>query len=199
VRLAILEGGQRLRQRLALLALRVAGRADPDPVAKLSLYRPEFFGRAWLRFIEHAMRGSSAWSDADRELIGAFVSTLNSCPFCVGVHSGLAGLLTASTTGVLEDIRARPDVSSRLRATFDFLERVNTAPDEITEADIVELNSAGVSADAIADALYVAFQFNAINRIANAFDFRWADEADRMAYARGLRRIRYHIPGFVLE
>jgi hypothetical protein len=56
-----------------------------------------------------------------------------------------------------------------------------------------------VSDEAIADALYVCFLFNTINRIANAMDFRWNSEADRMKLAAGLNRIGYHTPEFLLH
>ena len=199
MRLTILQRGHRLRQRVALFAIWLVGRTEPDPVAKLSLYRPEFFGRSWVRLIESTMRGPSEWSDADRELMGAFVSRINECPFCVGIHEGTAALLTGSSSIAEQLERWRePDFDPRLGATLGLLEKVTIAPDRVSATDVAAVRAAGVSPPAIADALYICFLFNTVNRLANAFDFAWATEADRVKLARGLNRIRYHIPEFLL-
>ena len=118
-RLRILDHGHRLRQTLALRAIRVLGRTEPDPVAKVSLYRPELFGRPWLHFAESIMRGPSEWTAGERELIAAFVSRLNSCPFCTGVNEGTSSLLLGPSSGVdqlahWQEGRFEP----RLAATF---------------------------------------------------------------------------------
>ena len=61
------------------------------------------------------------------------------------------------------------------------------------------MRSAGVSDAAIADALHVCYLFDTINRVANALGFDWRSDADRMKLARGLNRIRYHVPDFLLR
>lgn len=199
MRLKILDHGHRWPQRLALSLMRIVGRTDPDPVAKVALYRPEYFGRNWMDFVESTMRGPSEWTDGERELIAAFVSRLNACPFCVGVHEGTSTLLLGGTSSVdrLQDWR-EGGFEPRIAATFALLEKVTLAPNSVGGDDIGRCRVAGLSKAAIADALYVCYLFNAINRLANAFDFRWQTDADRMKLARGLNRIRYHVPGFLL-
>jgi uncharacterized peroxidase-related enzyme len=200
MRLRILDRGHRPIQRLALLALRLVGRTDPDPVAKLSLYRPGLFGRQWLTLIGPVMRGSSAWSDGERELLAAFVSRLNTCRFCVGVHEKTAGLLLGEDV-----VQARLDgwrdgpLDPRLAATFGLLEKVTLRPDEVGPADIRRVRATGVSVEAVSDALYVAYVFNVVNRLANALDFDWKTDADRLKLATQLNRIRYHVPRFLLR
>ena len=44
-------------------------------------YRPEIFGRPFSAALDVAMRGPSDWSAGERELIAAFVSSLNQCLF----------------------------------------------------------------------------------------------------------------------
>jgi uncharacterized peroxidase-related enzyme len=196
MRLSVLVHGHRWPQRLALSVIRVIGRGEPDPVASLSLYRPEFFGRAWLCFCESVMRGPSEWTDGERELIAAFVSRLNACPFCVGVHTGTSTLLLGSNSGVdrLADWRSA-GFEPRLTAVFDLIEKTTSDPESVSAAD----RPRSVTATASADALYVAFLFNTINRLANAFDFQWTDDADRMRLAKGLNQMGYHVPAFLLR
>jgi hypothetical protein len=59
--------------------------ASPAPrplgVLKTLHYRPELFGRPYSDALDLALRGPSDWSDGERELFAAFVSSLNQCPF----------------------------------------------------------------------------------------------------------------------
>jgi hypothetical protein len=45
------------------------------------LYRPEFFGGLNGKLTQELMRGPSAWSVGDRELMAAFVSRTNACEY----------------------------------------------------------------------------------------------------------------------
>ena len=53
----------------------------PLGVVKTLHYRPELFGEPYSDALDFAMRGPSDWSDGERELFAAFVSSLNQCPF----------------------------------------------------------------------------------------------------------------------
>lgn len=84
MRLAQVESGHRLPQRLLLGAMRLGGRltgAGPPDVLRVSLYRPEFFGRHYGEVTHQVMRGPSEWTVGERELFAAFTSRLNQCPF----------------------------------------------------------------------------------------------------------------------
>ncbi len=81
MRLATVERGHRLKQRLMLRAMRVAMHHEPPDVVKTMLYRPEFFGEPYSDVLQDVMRGPSEWSAGERELFAAFVSAQNQCPF----------------------------------------------------------------------------------------------------------------------
>ena len=187
MRLSILSRGHRRPHKVALALLRVIGRGDPDPVLKMVFYRPEFFGGPWMRLVESTMRGPSEWTPAERELFAAFVSRLNACPFCQGVHGGIATLLLrpGADLAALEAWRDR-DFDPKLAEAFELLE---TGRAETASSSRAQLE----------DALYVGFVFDTVNRLANAFDFQWRDDADRRRLASGLNRARYHVPGFLLR
>ena len=81
MRLGVLDRGHPIRTRLLFLAIRLfAGYRVPD-VAKTLKYRPEFFGAPMSALFQEAMRGPSAWTIGDRELMAAFVSRTNACEF----------------------------------------------------------------------------------------------------------------------
>jgi hypothetical protein len=81
MRLARVEHGHRLRQRLILRAIRTVGRIEPPDVVRTTLYRGEFFGTPYTKLLHRVMRGPSEWSVGERELFAAFTSRLNQCPF----------------------------------------------------------------------------------------------------------------------
>lgn len=80
---------------------------------------------------EELMRGESLLSVAERELIAAYVSGLNACPYCHGVHAA-----TARRFGVSEHVLT------------DLLQDVERGPDRVKDETGL---SAGLEADAAAD------------------------------------------------
>ena len=173
--------------------MRTLGRAEPDDVAKTSLYRPELFGRPWIALLRETMRGPSPWSAGERELLGAFASRRNACPYCAEIHAGTAAL----ALGIPVDV-ARLDAwrdggfGDRVTAAFSLLD----SPDA---AGVAGARKAGLTDAEISDALHVQFVFNVVNRLANAFGYGWATEADKVAGIRVLHRIGYRLPGFLLR
>jgi alkylhydroperoxidase family enzyme len=71
---------------------------------------------------------------------------------------------------VLADWRTAP-IEPPLRATLGYLEAVTLWPGEVGPADADAVRAAGVSDEAIEDALAVCFGFNLIDRLADAFGF----------------------------
>jgi hypothetical protein len=67
---------------LAVLRLleRLPGPGVPDVIRTL-LYRPAFFGGPFSAAMNPVMRGRSRWSRGERELLAAYTSRLNQCPF----------------------------------------------------------------------------------------------------------------------
>jgi uncharacterized peroxidase-related enzyme len=200
VRLGILEHGQSGLGRAAMALARTLGRSELDPVVKTSLYRPVFFGRAWIALVRDVLRGPSPWSPAERELFGAYVSYLNRCRFCAAVHSRVAGLGLGTT--VTDELLANwreAGLDRRIRLTMGMLEKAVEHPDQLGPEDMDALRAGGVTDQAIVDALHVAFVFCLINRVANALGFSWNTEADMVKGARILRRLGYRLPSFLLR
>jgi hypothetical protein len=81
VRLRCLEEGHHLQEAQILELIRSQRGTEPPDVLKTLHYRPELFGRPYSDALELALRGPSDWSDGERELFAAFVSSLNQCVF----------------------------------------------------------------------------------------------------------------------
>ena len=86
---------------------------------------------------------------------------------------------------MLDDWRTAP-VDDGLRATLGFLEKLTLEPDSLRSADADAVREAGVSDEALVDAIAVAALFNVIDRVADALAFdvpppeAFAARADRM-------------------
>ena len=81
MRLASVEHGHRLQQKLVMMLIRVVSRARVPDIVRTLFYRPEFFGRPMSAWTHAVMRGPSEWSVGERELFAAFTSRLNECRF----------------------------------------------------------------------------------------------------------------------
>lgn len=200
MRLDILEHGHDRKNRLALRIMRVLAGTEPDDVIKISMYRPDFFGRPWIHLLRTVLRGESDWSTGERELFAAFTSRLNTCRYCVGVHLGTTALMLDPTITVERlDHWREAGFEPRVAATLELLEKVTLAPATLVPSDIEKVSAAGVSAAAIVDALYVCFLFNTVNRLANALGSDWDSEADALKAAAVLKWAGYRLPGFLLR
>ena len=172
MRLGILDHGYGLGPKLLFQLIRLfSGHPAPD-AAKITFYRPDFYGTRMKAFTQEAMRGPSAWSVGDRELMAAYVSRANECPFCVAAHSTTAARAyqdERKVAAVLADLDSAP-LPDGLRATMRMLGKL-TAEGAVTAEDMRVVLSTGVSVQQIEDSLAVCFAFNTTDRLANAFGF----------------------------
>ena len=81
MRLQVLDHGHPLTTKALFALIRLISRYRAPDVVKTLRYRPDFFGALMSNVFQEVMRGPSAWSVADRELMAAFVSKTNACEF----------------------------------------------------------------------------------------------------------------------
>lgn len=92
----------------------------------------------------------------------------------------------------MEDLQHAP-IRDALRKTLVFLGKLNDTPEEVTPDDIWELRSAGVTGQAIEDAIYICAAYNVIDRIADTFGFQLPPEQELHRTAKFLLRIGYKV------
>ncbi|HTJ67273.1 MAG TPA: carboxymuconolactone decarboxylase family protein [Actinospica sp.] len=192
MRLGILNNGYKPQTKLLFTAVRLfSGQPMPD-AAKLVFYRPDFYGARAKEFTHEAMRGQSAWSVADRELMAAYVSKVNSSAFCVGAHTATASRAYQDekrVAAVLDDLDSA-DVEEPLRATLRMLGKL-VAEGTVSAADMRAVLAAGATAEQVGDALAVCAAFNTTNRLADAFGFEVLSPAEFDAGAKYLLKRGY--------
>jgi uncharacterized peroxidase-related enzyme len=172
MRLEILNSRYSFGTKVLFAFIRAASRQPVPDAAKLVFYRSDFYGAPMKEFTHEAMRGPSAWSVGDRELMAAFVSKVNECAFCIGAHTATAARAyhdEAKVTTVLSDLEAA-SIEEPLRATLRMLRKL-TREHAVSADDMRSVLAAGVSREQIEDALAVCFAFNTTDRLADAFGF----------------------------
>src|SRR5229473_8372702 len=83
---------------------------------------PQTF-RRWLHVEEAIMRGPSAFTAGERELMAAYVSRLNSCTYCASSHSEAAVILGVgprALEALIAGVDAAP-IDKRFKPIFKFL------------------------------------------------------------------------------
>jgi len=127
MRLSILDTGHGFGAKVLFAMIRLfSGQRVVDAV-KLVMYRPDFYGNPMKRLTHEAMRGPSAWSVGDRELMAAYVSKVNGTEFCIKAHSAVAGRAyqdDARVSATLADLETAP-IGEPLRATLRMLVKLS--------------------------------------------------------------------------
>lgn len=172
MRLRILDSGHSFGTKALFAFIEMVSRQPVLDVVKVVKYRSDFYGKPMSRLTQEAMRGPSAWSVADRELMAAFIASTNQCEFCTKAHIAVAQRACGdggSVTAALSDIDTAK-ISEPLRATLSMLRKL-TRDHAVSADDMRAVLAAGASSQQIEDALAVCLSFNVIARLADAFEF----------------------------
>jgi AhpD family alkylhydroperoxidase len=165
VRPSVLDGRYGLGTKARFAFIRLVSRQPVPDAMKLVYYRPDFYGA--VKLTHEAMRGPSAWSVGDRELMAAFISHVNECEFCIKAHSAVATRAyrdEAKVTATLADLERAP-IEEPLRATLRMLGKL-TREQAVDATDMSAVLAAGGSREQIENALAVCFAFNTTDRLA---------------------------------
>jgi uncharacterized peroxidase-related enzyme len=120
-----------------------------------------------IEFHEVLLRGPSPFTATERELIAAYVSGLNRCRFCHGVHTATAERMGVEA-GLLPRIVASgtfDGVDGKLQPVLALARKLTLSPDSVTKADAAAVSAAGWDDEALYYAVAVTALFNFMNRL----------------------------------
>ena len=145
--------------------------------------------RPLLDYHQELLRGPSPFSVAERELIAAYVSGLNACEYCHGVHG--VHTATAQAFGVdeglvaalLDDVDAAP-VNARMKPVLRYVGKLTRTPSRMTPADAEAVLAAGWDERALHDAVSVCALFNFMNRLVEGLGIEAGEDYFRVAAER---------------
>lgn len=124
-------------------------------------------GRALIELHMAALRNESQLSVAQKELIAAYVSGLNSCQYCFGVHSQTAAAFGVDES-VLHALMCEVDsapVSESLKPILRYARKLTQEPAKMIPSDADAVFAAGWSEAAFHDAILTIALFNFMNRL----------------------------------
>jgi uncharacterized peroxidase-related enzyme len=155
---------------------------------------PEIYSH-WVRVSEAILRGPSSLTPAQRELIGAYMSSLNSCQYCYGGHRAAAelfGIAPEAIDGLIQDLATAP-IDNKLRPVLAFVKKLTLTPTRMTQADADAVFAAGWNEAALHSAIAVWCLFNFMNRLVDGH----GTEADQASFTE---RGRKHVEmGYVAQ
>jgi uncharacterized peroxidase-related enzyme len=172
MRLPEIERGDGFANRLLINFISMVSGMRLTDAARVAFYHKIFFGVPMGAWTQATMRGPSPWSVAERELMACMVAKWNACAFCVGAHGAVVAkeMQRPAVDEVISDYRTAP-ISGRLKSALAFLEVMTLRPKDLKAEHAKAALSAGVSSEALTDAISVAALFNIVTRYADALDF----------------------------
>ena len=146
-----------------------------------------------MQYSETLMRGPSPLTPAERELIAAFVSGLNACGYCHGVHEATARAFGVGE-GLIAQLLADSDaaqVGESMKPILRYVKKLTLTPARMTQGDADAVFAAGWSERALHDAVSVCAWFNFMNRFVEGHGVK----GDTNAYRQAARRL--HDDGYL--
>jgi len=122
-------------------------------------------------------------SRGDREMIGAYVSSLNDCFYCQNVHGALAQYYYACDMQLIDDIKAHhssTSISPKSKALLSIAGSVQKGGKYVTTEQIEQAKNLGATDNEIHDTVLIAAAFCMFNRYVDGLN-TWAPQ-DRQVY-----------------
>ncbi|MEU7895944.1 peroxidase-related enzyme [Nonomuraea sp. NPDC049152] len=162
---------------------------DLPGILSLFAFRPET-ARPLSELAEVLLRGPSALTRGERELIAAYVSALNDCQFCTSSHAAFAAAQLPEGMALIDQVRADPataPISHKLRVLLAVASAVQRGGREVQATQIEAAREAGASDVEIHDTVLIAAAFCMYNRYVDGLATVTPD--DPAAYQQAAGRI----------
>lgn len=118
-------------------------------------------------FHEALLRGPSPLTEAERELIAAYVSGLNKCHYCFNAHAGCAEAYGYARM-TLETMIENPEgagLDEKILPMLAYARKMTREPSSVTQEDADAVYAAGWSELALHHAIMTVCCFNFMNRL----------------------------------
>ncbi|MFL6055178.1 MAG: carboxymuconolactone decarboxylase family protein [Actinoallomurus sp.] len=163
----------------------IALNSDEPGIRGLLRFRPET-AVPLNQLAEVLLRGESTLSRGERELIGAYVSSLNRSRFCSSSHAACAAAQLPEGMALVEQVRTDVDsapVSPKLRALLEIAAAVQRGGGEVTGEHADRARAAGATDVEIHDTVLIAAAFCMFNRYVDGLGTDAPEDADSYAMA----------------
>jgi uncharacterized peroxidase-related enzyme len=135
-------------------------------IRSLVMFRPET-GKPLYELAQVVLRGESPLTEAERELIAAYVSKRNDTAFCMRSHAAAARHLYGDDNGIVDEVLSDMEhapVSNKLKALLHIAGKVQVLGKEVTQEDVNAARALGVTDKELHDTVLIAAAFSMFNR-----------------------------------
>jgi uncharacterized peroxidase-related enzyme len=135
-------------------------------IRSLVMFRPET-GKPLYELAQVLLRGESPLSEAERELIAAYVSKRNDTVFCMMSHAAASRELYGEDNNIVDDVlkdMQHSQVSDKLKALLHIAGKVQILGKEVKPEDIEAARKLGANDREIHDTVLIAATFSMYNR-----------------------------------
>ena len=132
----------------------------------LVMFRPET-GKPLYELAQVLLRGESPLTEAERELIAAYVSSRNNTVFCMMSHAAASRCLYGDDKNKVDDVlkdMEHSQVSDKLKALLNIAGKVQVSGKEVKPEDIEVARKLGANDREIHDTVLIAATFSMYNR-----------------------------------
>ncbi|MDT8320334.1 MAG: peroxidase-related enzyme [Xanthomonadales bacterium] len=120
-----------------------------------------------LEYHDAILRSESELTEGERELIAAYVSSLNDCHYCFHAHRDHAKAwgIDAEVFGNMMIDVDHASLPAKLKPVLSYVRRLTRDPAGMTHADADAIYAAGYSEEGLYDIISVTALYNFMNRI----------------------------------
>lgn len=166
-------------------------------IRSLVLFRPET-GKHLYDLAQVLLRGESPLTEAERELIAAYVSYRNNCQFCMNSHAAAARCLYSDEKNIVDEVLAnmqQSDITEKMKALLTIAGKVQVLGKEVSKDDITAARKEGANDREIHDTVLIAATFCMFNRYVDGLNsFTPADAATYEEMGKRMVEKGYVVP-----
>ena len=135
-------------------------------IRSLVMFRPET-GKPLYELAQVLLRGDSTLSEAERELIAAYVSKGNDTMFCMMSHAAASKALYGNDATIVDDVlkdMQQANISNKMKALLNIAGKVQILGSAVKQEDIDAARNEGATDKEIHDTVLIAATFSMFNR-----------------------------------
>jgi uncharacterized peroxidase-related enzyme len=128
---------------------------------------------------EVLLRNEEGLTMGERELIAAYVSSLNDCTFCQNIHGAVAAYYLSNETVVkVKEKFEHSDISNKMKALLQIATNIQLGGKYVTENDITNAKNEGASDIEIHDTVLISAAFCMFNRYVDGLGTHAPDDPE---------------------
>lgn len=166
-------------------------------IRSLVMFRPET-GKPLYELAQILLRRKSSLTEAERELIAAYVSKRNDTMFCMMSHAAASRALYGEEKNIVDDVlrdMQNAPITNKMKALLNIAGKVQILGNRVLPEDIDAARKEGATDKEIHDAVLIAAAFSMYNRYVDGLaSFTPTDEKDYIEMGKRMAEEGYVPP-----